>query len=111
MSKVPVNWGATAHDRSVKLYEIYNTAHQSLLVLAPDRDTALKIAHTANHVHWVWPRKDTSYPHVAELHDPFSRGRFADSRDSITIAIDRRLQGTVHFNDERVFVGEEAISA
>lgn len=105
MAKVRVNWGQTTDGCPVKVFVVYNTAHNGLYVLAPDREAAMSIAYTANHIHNVGFRKDTNYPHVAEEREPFS-GKLADS---VRRAIAQRIQGTIHLHDDYIAVGHEAI--
>jgi hypothetical protein len=109
MTKVGVYWGPAPDERSVKLYDVYNTAHRSLLVLASDRLKAIEIAYAANHIHSIWNRKDKNYPHADEVRNLSSDCRLADSADSIRSAIAQRLQGTVHLESGRMFVGYELV--
>ena len=109
MAKVRINWGAAPEDRPVRLFEVYNTAHRSLLVLAPDRSSAIEIAHSANHIHWIWNRKDISYPHAAEVRDPLRHEDLADCVEPIQAAIAQRLQGTVHREGDHVCVGYQVL--
>jgi len=105
-----MNWGPAPDDSSVRLYEIYNTAHNSLLVLAIDRSTALKIAYSANHILSVWDRKDRSYPHISEVKVPSSHRKIADRAPAIELAISQRLQGTVHFEGGGLRIGSQVVS-
>lgn len=101
--------GPSASESSVQLYEVYNTAHRSLLVLAPDKSTALDIAYNANHTHWILDRKDKSYPHVAEVREPLNQGKLANCGAAIQTAIAERLQGTVHLEGDHVCVGYQIV--
>lgn len=107
MAKVRVSWEPAADDLPVKLFEVYNTAHNGLLVLAVDRSTALDIAYAANHIHFIWSRKDKSYPHVAEVRDPSSHRKLADCAGSVQSAIVQCVQGTVHSEGDHVCIGYE----
>jgi hypothetical protein len=110
MSKVRVNWGRLPEDRSVKLFEVYNTSHNSLYVLAPDEVTAMSIACSANHV----------YSPAAKIADNSSRFAYEvrgampvklrAHQDSVRLAIAQRLQGTVHVENGQVTVGHEVIA-
>ena len=107
MAKVPV--GPIYSKEPVRLYEVYNTAHRSLPVLALDERAATEIAYAANHVHNLgFFRKDRNYPHVAEVKRPL-RGKFAECSQAIQEAIARRLQGTVRLNGGGITVGNELI--
>ena len=108
MAKVRVNWGPTEDDCPTKLFIVYNTAHNSLYVLARDDKTAMSVAYTANHVYSPTPKiADTYSRSVYEV-------RTAD-RDlpnhwgTIQKAIARRLEGSVHFEGDSVSIGYEVI--
>ncbi|HET7576971.1 MAG TPA: hypothetical protein VFK19_10480 [Sphingomicrobium sp.] len=109
MVKVRVNWGATDGQTPVTLFQVWNTRSKDLLVLAPDKDAAMKIAYTANHLHWMSPRKDTSYPHANEVRPPFY-GDLVGYEEAIERAIAQRVQGTVHLEDGGISVRDEFFS-
>ena len=111
MVKVRVNGEAVDGERSVKLFEVFNTAHRSLLVLATDRAESIEMAYRANHIHFIWNRKDISYPHVAEVHNPIIDPKLANHGDLIQVAIARRLRGTVNVDGGHLYVGNQIVSA
>ena len=51
MAKVRVNWGPSEPGYSIKLFEVFNTSHKTIYVLARDDRTAMSVAHCANHVY------------------------------------------------------------
>ena len=110
MSKVRIRWETAAEENSVKLFEVYNTAHRSLLVLAADRATALKIAYNANHIHFISGRKDRAYPHVAEVRTPSTYRELANCGASLDAAIAQRMQGTLHPEGDYVCVGYHEVT-
>ena len=110
MTKVRVNWGPAPEPCAVRLFSVYNTSHKELLVLARNAETALSIAGTANHVYGLGSsRKDSNYPHAAEIRTPF--GRLIGYWTCIQHAVSRRLEGTLHLQDGLVAVGDEVIEA
>ena len=96
-------------ETSVKLFEVFNTAHRSLLVLASDKAEAIDVAYGANHLHFVWSRKDKNYPHAAELRSPANERKLAYHLDLIELAIGRRLRGVVRLDGECLYVGHELV--
>ena len=71
MTKVRVNWGPLEENCSVKLYEVYNTSHNSLLVLACNESTAMSIAYTANHIYSPYVKIAENYTRKThEVRDP-----------------------------------------
>jgi hypothetical protein len=109
MTKVRVNWGPPANEDPVRLYEIYNSASRSLLVLATDRAEAIEMAYTPNHIHFMGDRKDKSYPHAAEVRNPANERRLAYHLALIQLAVARRLRGSVHIDGENLYVGDQLI--
>ncbi|OWR01421.1 hypothetical protein [Sphingopyxis witflariensis] len=107
-AKCRIGLGAADPNQTVKLFAVYNTSHNSLYVLAPDLKAAMSIAHSANHIHGVFDRKDRTYPHGQEVRAPFGE-QMAASWGLVELAIERRLQGTVHFDGAEVWVGKEVI--
>lgn len=107
-AKCKINLGVAHPDQTVKLFSVYNTSHNSLYVLAPDLKVAMSIAHSANHIHGIFDRKDRSYPHGQEVRAPFGEEMKA-LWGLVELAITRRLQGTVHFDGGQVCVGKEVI--
>lgn len=105
-AKVRVNWGQLGDGRAAKLWAAYNSNHNSLYVLAPDRSTALEIAYGANHIHRMWDRKDKSYPHAEEIEKPWGRD-LEDHWNLIEVAMMRGEQGTVHFDDGQLLIGNK----
>ena len=103
MSKVRI--GGAAADQPVKLFSVFNTAHRNLMVLATSRDDAVQIAHGANHVHFIWDRKDKNYPNAAEVCDPHNDRQLAYHVDLLEAAIAQGLRGTVHLDGEHLYVG------
>ena len=109
MSKVRVNRGRLAEDCPVKLYGVYNTSHNSLYVLAPDEATAMSIAYSANHIYSPTSKIAASYSRIAYEVRGSLPTKLRAHQDSIKLAIARRVQGTIHFEDGQVTVGHEVI--
>ncbi len=109
MSKVRVNWGRLPEDRSVKLYEIYNTSHNSLYVLAPDEVTAMSIACSANHVYSPASKIADNYSRLAYEVRGAMPAKLRAHQDSVKLAIAQRLQGTIHVENDQIMVGHEVI--
>ena len=109
MAKVRVNWGRLPHGSEVKVYCVRNTAHNSLYVLAKDERAAMSIAYTANHIYDPTPTMGGDYSRLAfEVRDPHN-DKLTEHWDSITRAVDERLQGTLHFDDGKLAIGDEVI--
>jgi hypothetical protein len=110
MAKVRVNWGSLESGCSVKLFKVYNTAHRSLLVLARDEKEAMSVAYTANHIYSPYPKTAESYSRMAyEVRCPTSEVP-QSHWPLVQLAIERRLQGTVHIEDRHLAVGYEVIA-
>jgi hypothetical protein len=97
-----------ANQTPLKLYQIYNTSHRSLLVLASDARNATDTAYAANHLHYMWQRKDRSYPNVSEVKAPYD-DKLAACWKAIEVAISKRLTGVVHLDDGYIRVGGEKV--
>jgi hypothetical protein len=109
MAKVRVNWGQADEHCSVRVFAVHNTAHNCLYVLAPDPKTAMSIAYTANHVYDPTPKIALGYSRsVYEVTSPY-KGELQANWDMIQQATNRRLQGTLHFEDGGVCVGDEFV--
>ena len=109
MTKVRVNRGSCDEENVVKLFSVYNTAHNELLVLARDTNSAMSIAYQANHIHYMgFSRKDQIYPHFHEIEKPW-KGKFTDCWEAIQNAISRRMEGTVQLDEGFITVGHEAV--
>ena len=109
MSKVRVNWGRLAEDRSVRLYGVYNTSHNNLYVLAPDEATAMSIACSANHVYSAASKIADNYSRFAYEVRGAMPAMLRAHQDSVKLAIAQRLQGTIHVENGQVTVGHEVI--
>jgi hypothetical protein len=106
MAKVPINWGPAPEDCSIKLFVVYNTAHNSQFVLARDRARAMSIAHSANHVYSPQEKHAETYSRVAyEVTSPDYD--LSQHWQAIQAAIERRVEGTLHIEAEQVSVGYE----
>ena len=109
MAKVRVNWGPAPEGCSVNLFDVINTSSNRLLVLARDGQTAMRVAHTANHVYDPKVTMATYYSRRAEKAvRPFPRSPHFENL--IQIAMARRLEGTVHCDGDKLFVGEQLIT-
>ena len=109
MVKVRVNWGAATEDRTVKLFEVFNTSHNRLYVLAPDRRTAMLIAHTANHVYDPSEKIALDYSRTVNEVKSACQSELLEHWKCIQKAIARRLQGTIHFDEGRLSIGDEIV--
>src|SRR5690242_1613909 len=102
MAKVRVNWGPAPEGCSVKLFTVWNTNHNCLQVFARDSKTAMSIACTANHVYGTSTKIADNYSRIVDEVKPPYTG-------AIQLAVARRLEGTVHFEDDQLFVGYEPL--
>jgi hypothetical protein len=110
MAKVRVNWGPVGEGSSVKLFSVCNTAHNSLYVLAQDRQEAMGIAYAANHIYFPQQKIAETYSRLAdEIEAPFGPA-LTQHWTLIQAAIARGLRGTVHFEEDRIAIGDEAFS-
>ncbi|MGQ0590276.1 MAG: hypothetical protein ACT4N8_12225 [Sphingosinicella sp.] len=109
MTKCRVNWGRSEDGEAVRLWEIYNTSFNNLFVLAKDRNEALSIAHAAGHIYYTTNTLFDQGRRAYEVTGPSSN--MSNSHwDMVQLAINRRVQGTVHFDGEQVAVGREVIA-
>ncbi|WP_416831610.1 MAG: hypothetical protein ACMUJI_00920 [Erythrobacter sp.] len=108
-SKVRVNWGKLCTDEPVALHVVWNSAGRRLHVFAKDRESAIQIAHTANHIHHM----DNGYSSEVSCFKISIQylGEFEKFRKEIEFAISARFQGTVDIIDGQLFVGELLIQA
>ena len=110
MTKVRVNWSPLDEGCSVKLFVVNNTAHNSLYVLAQDNREAMSIAYASNHVYFPEPKIAETYIRLAEeVRVPFGR-EMAKHWDAIQAAIESRLRGTVHLEDDHIAIGNETFA-
>ena len=109
MAKVRVNWGSLDEGEVVQVYCVYNSSHKHLYILAKDEGTALRIAHTANHIY------DTKIIHADHYgRNVYVAGKFAppgllEHQGALDKAIAERVQGTLHWDDDHLSVGYEVI--
>lgn len=109
MVKVRVNWGPLEEGRSVKLFVVYNTAHNRLYVLAQNEKEAMNIAYTANHVYFPQQKYAETYSRAAyEVLDPPCE--LSNHWNAIQHAMDKRVQGTIHLEGDHIAVGYEAFA-
>ena len=110
MAKVKVNWGPADSDCSVRLFQVYNTAHKPLDVLARDEARAMSVAWTANHVYDLEMKHADNYSRYAyEVRSP--NARLANHWSHIQEAIAQRLEGTVHLEDDSISVGDQLVAS
>ena len=95
---------------SVSLYEVYNTSHRSLLVLAKDHETARSIAWSAAHIYHTDNGLNSEDRNVYEVRSRPSHGTLHDHWTTLQAAISQRLQGTVQLADGRVIVGNTEVN-
>lgn len=110
MAKVRVNWGAAPAEHEIKLFAVYNTAHNSIYVLARDERTAMQIAHTANHIYDTAVKHTDNYGRGCYAVPDGLRSKLSTHWHKVERAISRRLEGTLHIDDDgQVAVGDEVI--
>lgn len=110
MPKVRVNWGQCVDGSPVKLFVVYNTSHNDLYVLARDKDIAMSIAYTANHIYGTEVKHAPTYSRsVYEVTNP-NACNLSSHWSLIQQAIAQRVEGTVHFEGDRFSIGDEAFA-
>ena len=97
----------TSERDPVGLYEVFNTSHRSLLVMAKDRDSALNIAWAACHIRHTDNGLLSEGRSVHEARAKF----YAPICERLQRAISRGLQGTVSVINDVVYVGQTEIEA
>jgi hypothetical protein len=111
MVKCRANWGALPEGSTVSIFDVVNTAFKHLYVIAQDEKSAMAVASSANHVLGTDEIHGDYYFRAAEKVDPTQEKNLRQFAEAINLAMARRLQGTLHFDDGQVSVGDEVISA
>ena len=109
MAKCRVNWGAVPEGSSVSVFEVTNTSMKHLFVIAENEKSAMAIAHTANHVFGTHEIHEDNYFRAAHGVNALENNTLLPFSDAIELAIARRLQGTLHFDNAQLSVGNEVI--
>ena len=111
MTKCRANWGALPEGSAVSIFDVINTAFKHLYVIAPDEKTAMAVACSANHVLGTHEIHEDHYFRAPHKVDPADDKNLQPHQNAIQLAMARRLQGTLHFDRGRLFVGDEVIEA
>ena len=109
MVKCRVNRGPLPEGLTVAIFQVVNTAFKHIYVIAEDEKSAMGVAWAANHVHGNHEIHEDYYfraAHKVNLDKDKNLQKFSVA---LELAMDRRLVGTLHFDDDRVWVGEEVI--
>lgn len=108
MVKVRVNRGPAPDESQVNLYSVSNTSNNILYLVARDAHTGMSVAWTANHVYSPEVMMEEYYSRsVTRVLKPYSE--LVYYWDIIQQAISMRLEGTIHFDDGGVCVGDQPI--
>ena len=89
------------------LFEVFNTSHRPLLVLAKDRDLALNIAWTAEHIRHT----DTGLTSEGRDAHQMKPATYHQFERQLEAAVAQRLPGTVRVDGEDVFVGHTKVQS
>jgi len=109
MAKVRINWGRPEDGSEVRLFQVYNTSHNKLYVLARDAKAAMSVAYSANHIYSPSVQYTPSTSRAAyEVKHPLGEELTA-SWDAIQEAIAHGAEGTVHFERGKILIGNEVV--
>jgi hypothetical protein len=93
---------------STKTFEVYNSAHGSLLVLAEDSETARSIAWSAAHIYHTDNGLKGEDRNVHEVKTP-SAGISFDHWALVQKAASEGRQGTIMVVDGRILIGDSEL--
>ena len=105
MTKCRVDWPRAAENEEVKLFNVSNTSHKSLLVLALDEQEAMRIAQSANHVHGTQTIHALGYDRMCNLASPWDLRANERFVPLIEQAIADKRRVTIEFGDDGVWIG------
>ena len=111
MVKYWANWGALPEGSSASVFSVCNTSHNHAYVIAEDEKSAMAVACSAGHVRGTSNIDKDYYWRNATLVDPTKVPSLQKFESEIQLAVNRRLQGTLHFEESQVLVGNEVIKA
>jgi hypothetical protein len=109
MTKVPANWGELPEGSAVSVFDVLNTNFNHLYVLAADKKSAMAVACSANHILDTREIHEDYYFRAADEVDLTKDKNLQPFTAAIQQAIARRLQGTLRFSGDQLFVGDELI--
>jgi len=108
MSRIRIGLGAL-ESGAVRLYSVYNTAHQSLTVLAKDIETATSIAWSAAHIRHTDNGLQGEGRGVYEMRTLPPKSALCEHQPALQKAIDERMQGTIEVVDGHLLVGDQLV--
>jgi len=109
MGRPWANWGELPVGESVTVFDVINTQFRHLFVIAKDAQTAMSVAQSSGHIRGTEEIHNDYYFRSPTPIDFASHQQLGEHADAIQVALNRRLQGTLHLIDGQVVVGNEVI--
>jgi hypothetical protein len=105
LAKCRVEWPRAADNEEVRLFTVFNTSHNSLLVLASDEQEAMQIAQSGNHVHGTRTIQALNYDRMCHLASSWDLRANEWAVPLVEQAIADKKKVTIEFDKDGVWVG------